>query len=266
MSNKTKQQNTLTPSQEVGKQIAHLFSGYLLTNEPAIKHLESRGISRKMIEDEDVGFCPPFLNYWFPLMLGRIIVTIKDVHGNIVAFAGRQYEPSAEAAKKALRQMYEDKPADAEKRILMWERGKWLNEPFPKTKHLFNLNTAKDFARKRGYIIIVEGYFDALVLASMGLENTVAVCGTALTDRHIALISRYCKNVVLLLDGDKAGTKAATSMIPKLKEAELIPHSIHLPDGYDPDEFVLKVGGKRFRRVIENLISEGNQELKINLK
>jgi DNA primase len=256
----------ITPTEEVGAKIAHIFSEYLLVNQPVIDYLTNRGIKRDLIEQEKVGFCPPFLQYWFPLMKGRIVVPISNVYGNILAFAGRQYDPSAEAAKESIRTLYKDDIVSADKKVSMWERGKWINEPYPKIKHLYNLNNAKQFIRETGYVILVEGYFDALVMDSKGFKNTVAVCSTSLSERHAVLLKRYCDKAILLLDGDSAGVKAMERMHPILNEAELSYHSIYLPNGYDPDDFIRKVGAKQFQKAIDSIINNNKKELRIKLK
>ena len=253
-------------SQELGHEIAHILSDYLLANDSAIKYLENRGIKRELIEQERVGYCPPFLNYyWAPLMKGRITVTISDAHSNIISFAGRQFEPSAKYAIESLRRSYRDDIIEAEKKVSQWMRGKWINEVYPKKKHLYNLDHAKDYIRDWGFVIIVEGYFDALVLESMGFYNTVALCGAKLSERHATLLSRYCDRVVILLDGDAAGEKGTANMLPILEDTELKSHCIYLPAGYDPDTFVKYVGAKKFMRVIDTIIEEDKRELKINL-
>ena len=257
---------TDTPTKEVGKEIRHIFSQYLTGNQPVVDYLLSRGVSQSLIDEERIGYCPPFLNYWFTLMKGRVVVSIEDAYGEIIAFAGRKYEPSADAAKESIRQMYGRADiVEAENKVAKWERGKWLNEPYPKIKHLFNLNYAKEEARKRGYIILVEGYFDALIMASNGFPNTVALCGASLSERQAVLIKRYCSNVVSLLDGDEAGEKGIDAMAPCLEKYDLHYNAIYLPEKYDPDEFVLKIGARKLRPIIENLISGENQRLRLNL-
>jgi DNA primase len=254
------------PSQEMGKEVAHILSDYLLGNEPAIQYLEQRGISRKLIEEERIGYCPPFLNYyWSPLMRGRITVAISDAADNIIAFAGRQYEPSAQYAIANIRRAYESNITEAEKKVAMWLRGKWINETYPKKNHLFNLNYAKHYIRMYGYVIIVEGYFDALVLDSKGFKNVVAICSSSLSERQATLLSKYCDHAVILLDGDVAGEKGASKMIPILEEVEMYHHRVCLPQGYDPDEFVIKKGGKQLERAIYSMIEDGKTELIIKL-
>lgn len=254
------------PITEVGHEIAHVFSDYLLANDSVINYLENRGLDKRLIEEEKIGFCPPFLNYWFPLMRGRIVVPIEDVHGQVVAFAGRQYDPCASAAKDAIRQIYDKDIVEAENKAEQWQRGKWINEPYPKIRHLYNLNNAKDSARKKDYIILVEGYFDAQVMSLFGFPNTAAMCSVSLSDRQAVLISRYCSNVVLLLDGDEAGEKASSNIESTVRRYELSPYTIYLPSGYDPDEFVIKVGHDKLDTVINTMIAENKPKIKLNLK
>ena len=40
-----------------------------------------------------------------------------------------------------------------------------------------------------------------------GIENAVAVLGTALGERHIPLVRRYTDRITLVLDGDEAGRR-----------------------------------------------------------
>jgi DNA primase len=256
----------LTKTMLSGEAIAEQFHRNLLSNEAAMEYVLSRGIKQSQIDAGLVGLCSAYSNHWFPLMRGRITVPIRDAHGKILAFAGRQHEPMRELTERALWDKYSDEPKKAEDRVQKWLKGKWLNEPFPKNRHLYNLDLAKDAAREMGYLVIVEGYFDALVLAGRSLPNTVAVCGVALSDYHCALIARYCRRVVVILDPDAAGQKGLAKMIPKLEDASIEWHAVYLPDNYDPDQFAIKFGGKNLRRGIEQMIEADNKELKINIK
>lgn len=249
-----------------GESLVRRFNGYLQANTPAIKYLNARGVSENLIDTMQIGYCPPFYNFWFPLMRGRITVPIRDSYGKLLAFAGRIYEPSRDATLKQIRDMYGNRVADGEKAVDKWESAKWINEPYAKGQHLFNLNRAKNVARQSGYIVIVEGYFDAQILAQEGILETVALCGTGLSDKHCILLSRYVEHVVFVLDGDDAGENALTKMIPKAKEIGLIPHAIYLPKGYDPDEFVLRIHGNKFRELLDTTIKKNLDEFVIKIE
>jgi DNA primase len=256
----------LTRTMLSGEAMAEQFNRNLLSNEGAMNYVLSRGIKRTQVESGLVGLCPPYSSHWFPLMRGRITVPIRDVHGSVIAFAGRQYEAMRELTERSLWDKYGDEPKKAEERVKKWLKSKWLNEPFPKNRHLYHLYEAKQTARERGYLVLVEGYFDALVLAARSLPNSAALCGVALSEYHCALISRYCQRVVILLDGDEAGEKALIKMRPRLEEADLTSYVIHLPTTYDPDDFAIKFGGKTLRRAIEQMIADDRRELHINIK
>jgi len=254
-----------SPTLLTGEQISQQFSRELLSNEKALEYVNERGIKKELIEQGRMGFCPPYSRHWFPLLKGRIIVPIRDVHGTIIAFAGRKYEAMQELTHNALWDAFGHEPAQAKDKIDKWNKGKWINEPYPKQRHLFNLYEGKEIIRKRNYINLVEGYLDALVLSSKNMGNTAAICGTALSQYHVALIKRYCDHVVLMLDADDAGEQAVIRSKPIIEEADLKLHVVYLPKGYDPDEFVLKYGSKQLRLGIEQMIVDNTEELKIKV-
>jgi DNA primase len=266
MSKLIKQEHALRTQDDLEK-VASLFSRNLLQNADALNYLKERGLSKKLVESGLIGFCPPYYDHWFDLIRGRITVVIRDVHGDIVAFAGRQFEPMKQITERAFWDSYGRDPVKAQKRFEKWLRGKWLNEVgFSKSRHLYHLNEAKPFARERNYLILVEGYFDVLVLKELGLENTAAVCGLALTSQHVAVIKRYCDHVVFLLDPDDAGQRALEKMKATAEDGELKHHAVFLPDKFDPDEFVLKYGSNALKNGIEKMISNDERELKIKIK
>jgi DNA primase len=83
-----------------------------------------------------------------------------------------------------------------------------------------------------------------------GLQDTVATLGTALTSQHAAMLSRYADEVILLFDSDAAGNNAAKRAIDALAETELSVRVSTLPDGKDPDEFILQHGLEKFEEFI----------------
>jgi DNA primase catalytic core len=121
---------------------------------------------------------------------------------------------------------------------------KYLNSPatpiFDKSGVLYGLRPAG--IRERGYALIVEGYIDVIICHQYGYRNTVAPLGTALSGRHVKLLSRFTDTFVLLFDGDDAGNKAA------IRSSELLFHEKArggiglLPADEDPDSFLRKGG------------------------
>ncbi len=169
----------------------------------------------------------------------RLMFPIIDVRGNVIGFGGRIMKNDPNAAK-------------------------YLNSPetliFNKRKNLFGLNIAKK--TKLDYMILVEGYMDAIALHQYGFDCAVASLGTSLTEEHAVLLSRYTENVVLIYDGDEAGQRAAQRAIPMLEKAGLSIRVLQLQDAKDPDEYLKKFGADKFR----NLLSDSSNRVEYQLR
>ena len=170
----------------------------------------------------------------------RLMFPIIDVRGNVIGFGGR---------------IMNDKDKNA---------AKYLNSPetliFNKRKNLFALNLAKK--SKLGYLILVEGYMDAIALHQYGFDCAVASLGTALTEDGANLLSRYTEQVVLIYDGDEAGQNATKRAIPILEKAGLQVKVLQMRDAKDPDEFLKKFGADRFKLLLEE--SSNRVEYQLN--
>lgn len=126
------------------------------------------------------------------------------------------------------------------------ETPKYLNSPespvYKKSNLLFGLHAARASFARKGRALLVEGNFDVVSLHQAGFSEAVAPLGTALTGEQIELLRRLAHQVVLCLDGDKAGRAAAMRAIPLLAAAGVDARVVALPDGEDPDSFVRKQG------------------------
>ena len=166
----------------------------------------------------------------------RVMFPIIDIRGNIIGFGGRVLDDS--------------KP-------------KYLNSPetiiFNKRKNLFALNIARKSTQ--GYIILTEGYLDAISLHQYGFDCAVASLGTALTEEHAQILAKYTGQVVLTYDGDEAGQNATRRAIPMLEKAGLQVKILQMQDAKDPDEFLKKYGADRFRVLLEQ--SENQAEYRL---
>ena len=167
----------------------------------------------------------------------RLMFPIIDVRGNIIGFGGRVMDDSTP---------------------------KYLNSPetviFNKRKNLFALNLARK--SKLGYLILVEGYMDAIALHQYGFDCAVASLGTSLTEEHAVLISRYVDQVVLIYDGDEAGQRATKRAIPILERAGIRVKVLQMKDAKDPDEFLKKFGPDKFKLLLEE--SSNRVEYQLN--
>ena len=167
----------------------------------------------------------------------RLMFPIIDVRGNVIGFGGRVMDNSTP---------------------------KYLNSPetliFNKRRNLFGLNLAKK--TDKDYLILVEGYMDAIALHQYGFDCAVASLGTSLTEEHAALLTRYTENVVLIYDGDEAGQRAAQRAIPMLEKAGLHIKVLQLKDAKDPDEYLKKFGADKFKLLLEE--SSNRVEYQLN--
>ena len=158
----------------------------------------------------------------------RLMFPIIDVRGNVIGFGGRIMKNDPNAAK-------------------------YLNTSetliFNKRKNMFALNLAKK--SKAGYLILVEGYMDAIALHQYGFDCAVASLGTALTEDGANLLSKYTDQVVLIYDGDEAGQRAAQRAIPILEKTGLQVKVLQMRDAKDPDEFLKKFGADKFKILLE---------------
>jgi len=166
---------------------------------------------------------------YFDRFKGRIIFPIYNPTGKIIAFSGRIFKNSKIA--------------------------KYVNSPetpiYHKSNVLYGLHQSKHSIRTENSVIVVEGYFDYLQLFQSGINNIVAISGTAFTDKHAQLLRRYTTNVYLAYDGDKAGITAAIKAGYILIRHGHNPKIIALPEGLDPDDWVYKNGPKPFKKALE---------------
>ena len=157
----------------------------------------------------------------------RLMFPIIDVRGNVIGFGGRTLKSDADVAK-------------------------YLNSPetliFNKRKNLFGLNLAKK--SKENSIILVEGNIDVVALHQYGFDNAVASLGTSLTEEQATLLTRYCEQVILIYDSDKAGRNATERAIPILEKAGLQVNVLNIQDAKDPDEYLKKFGADKFRLLL----------------
>ena len=132
---------------------------------------------------------------------------------------------------------------------------KYLNSPetllFKKSECLYLLNEARETIRQKGYVLVVEGYFDALALHHFGFTHAVATLGTALTSQHGRLLQRYTKDVVFSYDADAAGQAAVLRGFEPLVQAGLNIRVLVMPDAKDPDEYLRKHSKEELEGLIE---------------
>lgn len=191
---------------------------------------------------------------WIDRFKNRIIIPIQNEDGEYVAFGARAVDEG--------------------------QNPKYLNSAdsliYNKRKILFGLYTAKESIKEEDSVIIMEGYFDVISTQAHGIKNCVASCGTAFTQEHVRLLSRYTKSrrIFLSFDTDTAGVNATTKGGETIREVFASLGNIkqfdesHVssgeenyaceirvvspPEGKDPDEYIRAYGADALRQHIKN--------------
>ena len=168
----------------------------------------------------------------------RIMFPLYDTNGRVVAFSGRIYK---------------------EKDLKDKTKNKYLNtketDIFKKGQLLYHYHIAKEECRKAHSVIVMEGFMDVIRASTIGINNTVALMGTALTKEQVALLKRLSNDIILCLDGDDPGQKAMLSIGDHLLEQGIEVKIIKLPNPDDPDTYILKNGKDRFVGLVESAIN-----------
>ena len=264
-----KQSNLRKSAAELNKLAARYYYDYLNSDNSdalaARNYLEERGVTPNLIKRFGLGLSPPawdgllmFLEKVFPTATkedivaaglasqskksetrfydrfrSRLMFPIIDQQNRVVGFGGRIFDDNGKS----------DKP-----------EAKYINTPetalFRKSDHLYGLNLARK--ARESELIIVEGYMDVITMHQYGFINTVGVLGTALNDNHVRqLRGASCGSVVLLMDSDEAGIRAALRAIPVLTKGGIKVKILETPDAKDPDEYLSKFGAKRFAALLQ---------------
>lgn len=242
-----------TLARELNDLAADFFANELLKSEKAKAYLDSRRLNEETRKFFRIGYAPDgregllnlaAKNGFSPKQLiesglaverenggiadkfrDRLMFAIENLSGKVVAFGGRILDKDKKAPK-------------------------YLNSPdtalYKKGEILYGLSKSKTEISKEGAVILVEGYFDLISLYQAGVKNTVAASGTALTEKHAEILSRYTKTAYLVFDGDEAGRKATRRSIEILLPQGIIPKIVSLSrengEKIDPDNFVNEHG------------------------
>jgi len=161
----------------------------------------------------------------------RIIFPIVDVGGKIVGFSARVAPGGDESQAK-----YVNTPE---------------TEVYHKSKVLYGINLAKNIIREKDYVLLVEGNMDAIACHQVGMKNTLAVSGTALTQDQINTIKRYTSNIKMFFDMDSAGEAATKKSIKLCFNNDITVKVVELPEGKDAAELAKADPGKLKKAVAE---------------
>lgn len=187
--------------------------GWASSSQNTLNLLQNEGIEPK--EALEVGAIKENENGYYASFINRITFPIYNHLGSLVGFGGRTIS---------------DNPA------------KYINSPqsqiFDKSKIFYGYDKAKSEIYRSQSMVICEGYMDCIMLHAAGVNNAVAVLGTALTQKHIPLIKRGDIKVTLSFDSDAAGVNAAFKSSKLLVEHQIDGKVVLISGGKDPAELV----------------------------
>lgn len=227
----------------------------------AREYLKGRNTSADIIEKFRLGFAPDrwdtIVNYVRTLKVKKslaensgLVMPKKSGAGYYDRFRNRLIFPIFDVNMQV---------AGFGGRILDDGMPKYLNSPdtpvYNKRRILYGLHESRPYIRQTGVVYIVEGYFDFLSLFQHGIRNTAATLGTALTKEHVRILKGYTFEAVLVFDSDEAGINAARKSIDLFVNEGVGVKILVLPQGKDPDSFVMEQGAEVFEKEADNALS-----------
>lgn len=207
-------------------------------NQHIKNYLLQRGLTEEDITKWRIGYCDfTYANRYkennndddarrFKKFTNRIIFSVLDHRNQIVGFSGRRLPDQDDKFVKYLNSSDKDNPL------------------FKKNEIVYGLNYAKKAIADLDFVIWVEGFFDVILMHQIGVENTVASMGTAITPEQIKLVKRFTNNVILFLDPDEAGQEAMKKSLELFSAENIEVKIIQGINGLDPAETVRKLGNK----------------------
>lgn len=254
--------------EELLDRTARFYAACLWESEEARRareYLAGRGLAEEVLREFGVGFAP---NKWDTVLLrgqragfsrdelvaaglakrgtrggwldhfrARIMFPVRDARGRMQGFGGRATRSE--------------------------QRAKYVNSPegelYRKSRTLYGIDRARAAITRRGRAVVVEGYTDVLAAHQAGIEETVAVMGTAITPEQVKLLAAYTEEVVLALDADRAGREAMLRAERVAAGKRLRLRVAAVSDGGDPAEMLAGAGpgaeaAERFGALLESAI------------
>ncbi len=257
-----KLRNEKTNLIDLMKDATYFYQKKLAENKEVLGYLWERGIKNESLKNFNIGFALAeevgwrnLFNYlknkgysgdeiekaglavkkdsgdFYDRFRGRIMFPLKDGSGRVVGFSGRVYGPEKDGV------------------------GKYINTPqttlYDKSKVLYGFDRAKMELRNKDNCVLVEGQMDVIMSHQVGVVNTVAVSGTALTYDHLKAIKRFTDNIIMAFDSDEAGLKASKRSTDLALRAGFETKAVFLEPGKDPAD-VVKENPKTWTKTIKN--------------
>lgn len=238
----------------VNELATQFFQYHLTKNAQAMDYLSKRGIGEDIIKDFKLGYSPDswdgLISFFkrkgveSALLEKAGLAIANDRGGHYDRFRKRIMFPIVDL---------KDKTLGFGARVLDASLPKYMNSPetpiYSKGRNLYGLNLSREYIKKEGHALIVEGYLDFIIPFQSGAKNLIATLGTALTQEQVKLLKRFSNTVVMVYDPDEAGEAASLRNTDIFIAEDVNVYIAELPAGYDPDSFIQKFGLDEFQKL-----------------
>lgn len=219
----------------------------LKNSEDACEYLRERGINRACAQEYKIGFFPQNVsilkNYVDENFLMKKCILKSPYHSDFCDFNKiiipivNEYDEPVGIVGRCMGSM--DHSALGVP--------KYKNSSFKKSNVLFGFNLAYKSILEKDRVFIVEGYLDHIAMRKNGINECVALGGTAFSKNHLIKLLRLTNNLYFIYDSDEAGQINASRVKSKFDNEFLNMKFLKGPDDIkDVDEFFKKYNRSEF--------------------
>ena len=222
------------------------------------KYLADRGISEQSIQEWGIGYAP---DAWNTLCSARIAHLNEHVQAGVCV-----HNDEKQSVYDRFRNRIQFPFYDERNRVIGFsgrmygdgEGAKYINSPesplFNKSTFLYGLHKAKPHIRKHNVALLTEGPIDAIMVHQAGYPMTVATSGTAVTETHLRALQRLSNRLLIVLDSDDAGNRAALRVIAMAFSLGIDSKVVVLPEGKDPADSI-REDVQQFKTAVKEALS-----------
>ncbi len=260
------QENKLDRDYILLEQIASFFEKNLQESQgrQSREYLARRGLGKDIIKKFRLGYAPNSYDALNKFLLAQGFTEKELLRSGIIAFS-EQKKLYDKFRNRAIFPIFDKKNhviAFGGRVLNLQDFPKYLNsaetEIFKKNNTLYNYSYARKAIFEKKYAVVVEGYMDVISLYAAGLENVVAGLGTALGENHFKELFTITDKIIICLDGDQAGLRAAKRAaeiaLPLINSKKNISFAF-LPNQMDPDDYVKNYGADALEKHFNKAIS-----------
>jgi DNA primase len=243
---------------------ASFYASYLWDSDEAAKareYLAQRGLGEEALRAFAVGYAP---SAWDKVLLRgqRAGFKVEELRGVGLVQRGRgggEYDRFRSRIMFPIRDRRGRTLGFGGRAMRSDQGAKYVNTAetdfFHKSRMLYGIDLAKAAIAKAGRAVVVEGYTDVLAMHQAGIEESVGVMGTAITEDQVASLSGMVDEVVLALDADSAGQEAMLRAQRVAGDRKMRLRVAAMPAGVDPAEMMAEEGGpERFRALLDGAL------------